>query len=145
MRQLQKFMKCSRTLCQEGLGRPFCTSRAEQAFWYNTVTLKWSLLTAAVLVKVLRQAAEVFYMSLRRPCFTSLNCDLSSAGIKQHKYTWRATEAAGLSRGVRGAFRPQGAWQPLTCWDQHGCGGLGLPSAEGSPSAGSALSGSMQR
>lgn len=141
MRQLQKFMRCSRTLCQEGLGRPCCTSRAEQAFWYNTVTLKWSLLTSAVLVKVLRQAAEVLYVSLRRPRFTSLNCDLSSAGIKQHKYTWRATEVAGLSRGVWGAFRPRGA----CCWDQHSSSGLGLPRGEGGPSAGSALSGSMQR
>lgn len=83
MRQLQKFMKCNRTLCQEGLGHPCCTSRAEQTFCYNTVTLKWSLLISAVLMKVLRQAAEVLYMSLRRPRFTSLNCDLSSAGIKR--------------------------------------------------------------
>lgn len=69
-------MKYNRTFFQEGLGRLCCTSRAEQTFCYNTVTLKWSLLISAALIKVLKQAAEVLYVSLRCPHFTSLNCDL---------------------------------------------------------------------
>lgn len=82
MRQLQKFMKYNRTFCQEGLGHLCCTSGVEQTFCCKAVTLKWSLLISAAVIKILSQAAEVLCMSLRRPHFTSLNCDLTSVGIK---------------------------------------------------------------
>lgn len=114
MRQLQKFMKYNRTFCQEGLGHLCCTFRVEQTFYYKAVTLKWSLLISAALIKILRQAAEVLYISLRCPHFTSLNCDLPSAGIK-----WAARNILGGRRSsgpsslavpeVRRA--PFGSWQ----------------------------------
>lgn len=75
-------MNYNRTFFQEGLGHFCYTSRAKQTFCYNTITLKWSLLISAALIKVLRQAAEVLYVSLRCPLFTSLNCDLIMEGLR---------------------------------------------------------------
>lgn len=132
MRQLQKFMKYNRTLCQEGLGHLCCTSRVEQTFCYKAVTLKWSLLISATLIKVLRQAAEVLYMSLRCPRFTSLNCDLTSAGIKQAAKIYlagRRSSAPSDSAPLGCPGGPQGSFW-LTEGDSCGC----MPARRHNPS-----------